>query len=114
MVDPLAEAKRKALDGNWAFSTQIGGTNTVLLRREVTDLPDAALAFLIAHEAAHLVHYGQGDFDHQEAQAERLAASWGGPTTEHTWQAFRDGWARVPVGERGGIPDWGESCEVSW
>lgn len=111
MVDPAAEGKRKALEGNWAFSTQIGGMNTVLLRREVSHLPDAALAFLVAHEAAHLVHYGRGDFDHQEAQAERLAVSWGGPTIDATWQAFRDNWVHVPVAQRDGIPAWGECTQ---
>lgn len=108
-VDPASEAKRKALAGNWAFATSIGGTGTILLRTEIEHLPDNALAFLIAHEAAHLVHDGRGEPDHTEADAERLAASWGGPTIDETWQAFRDSWAHVPVAERDGIPAWGES-----
>jgi hypothetical protein len=112
MTDPEAKARRKALEGNWAFSTTIGGTNTILLRRQIEHLPDAALAFLIAHEAAHLVHYGRGELDHEEVAAERLAASWGGPTIEETWRAFRDNWIYVPPAERDGIPAWGESAEV--
>jgi len=103
-VDPASETRRKALAGNWAFATSVGGTGTILLRTEIEHLPDNALAFLIAHEAAHLVHDGRGEPDHTEADAERLAASWGGPTIDETWQAFRDSWAYVPVAERDGIP----------
>lgn len=112
MADPVAKARRKALEGNWAFSTIIGGMNAILLRRQIEHLPDAALAFLIAHETAHLVHYGRGELHHEEAAAERLAASWAGPTIEETWRAFRDNWIHVPPAERDGIPAWGESDEV--
>jgi len=112
MADPVAKARRKALEGNWAFSTIIGGMNAILLRRQIEHLPDAALAFLIAHETAHLVHYGRGELHHAEAAAERLAASWTGPTIEETWRAFRDNWIHVPPAERDGIPAWGESDEV--
>ena len=108
-VDPAAERKRRRLDGNWAFATYAFGTNTILLRREVRHLSDAALAFLVAHEAAHLVFYGRGDLEHLEAEAEGLAASWGGPTIEETWREFRHGWAHVPVEERDGILAWGET-----
>ena len=108
-VDPAAERNQRLLEGNWAFSTYVLGTNTILLRREVGYLSDGALAFLVAHETAHLVHYGRGDLHHLEEEAERLAASWGGPTVGETWREFRDSWARVPVGERGGIPAWSES-----
>jgi hypothetical protein len=107
-VGPAADDKRKALEGNWAFSRWVGGTHTILLRREISNLPDAALAFLVAHETAHIVHYGRGEFDHDEAAAEQLVASWGGPTLNETWQAFRDNWVHVPVDERDGIPAWGE------
>ena len=112
-VEPAAERKRKLLDGSWAFATYVFGTHTILLRREVINLSDAGLAFLVAHETAHLVHYGRGDRDHLEAEAERLAASWGGPTIEETWREFRDGWSHVPEGERDGIPAWGDSPEAS-
>jgi hypothetical protein len=107
-VGPASDGKRKALEGNWAFSTWVGGTHRILLRREISHLSDAALAFLVAHETAHLVHYGRGELEHDETEAERLVASWGGPTLSETWRAFRDNWVRVPVDERGGIPAWGE------
>ena len=110
-VDPAAERKQRLLEGNWAFSTYVLGTNTILLRREVGYLSDGALAFLVAHETAHLVHYGRGELHHEEAAAERLAASWAGPTIEETWRAFRDNWIHVPPAERDGIPAWGESDE---
>jgi hypothetical protein len=108
-VDPASGDKRKALEGNWAFSTWVGGTHTILLRREISHLPDAALAFLVAHETAHIVHYGRGEIDHDEAEADRPVASWGGPTLNETWRSFRDNWVRVPVDERDGIPAWGEA-----
>ena len=56
----------------------------------------------------HIYHYGRGEIDHDEAAADRLAASWGGPTRNETWRSFRDKWVRVPVNERDGIPAWGE------
>lgn len=112
-VDPASAARRRALAGNWAFATSVDSMGTILLRREIEHLPENALAFLLAHEAAHLVHDGRGEPDHTEADAERLAASWGGPTGGETWQAFRDSWTHVPVAERDGIPAWGESPDAS-